>query len=42
MARGLGKTIKTTNRKRPGRHSKKPNKHKVQATRKKYQGQGRV
>lgn len=35
---GTGSFIKQTNKKRPGRHSKKPNK---QNKRKTYRGQGR-
>jgi len=35
---GTGTFIKHTNKKRPGRHAKKPNKHN---SRKKYRGQGR-
>ena len=35
---GSGTFIKKTNKKRPGRHAKKPNKRN---SRKKYKGQGR-
>ena len=35
---GTGTFIKHTNKKRPGRHAKKPTTHK---SRKKYRGQGR-
>ena len=35
---GSGKFIKRTNKKRPGRHDKKPNKRN---SRKEYKGQGR-
>jgi hypothetical protein len=35
---GSGTFIKRTNKKRPGRHAKKPNKRN---SRKKYKGQGR-
>ena len=35
---GSGTFIKQTNKKRPGRHAKKPNKRN---SRKKYKGQGR-
>jgi hypothetical protein len=35
---GNGKFIEQTNKKRPGRHSKRPNKHN---SKKKYAGQGR-
>jgi hypothetical protein len=35
---GNGKFIEQTNKKRPGRHSKRPNKHN---SKKKYNGQGR-
>lgn len=38
VAVGNGKFIKQTNKKRPGRHSKRPNKRN---TRKPYKGQGR-
>ena len=36
---GTGGFIKHTNKKRPGRHSKRPNKRN---TRKQYKGQGRI
>jgi len=36
---GHGTFIKRTNKKRPGRHSKRPNKRK---DRKEYRGQGRL
>jgi hypothetical protein len=38
LALGNGKFIQQTNKKRPGRHSKKPNKRN---TKKQYVGQGR-
>lgn len=38
VALGNGKFIKQTNKKRPGRHSKRPNKRN---SRKPYKGQGR-
>ena len=36
---GNGQFIKQSNKKRPGRHSKRPNKR---STRKVYNGQGRI
>lgn len=38
ISNGSGSFIKLTNKKRPGRHSKRPNKRN---TRKEYNGQGR-
>ena len=38
VSNGLGAFIKHTNKKRPGRHSKSPNKRK---DKKEYRGQGR-
>ena len=38
IAVGNGKFIQQTNKKRPGRHSKRPNKHN---SKKPYRGQGR-
>ena len=38
VSNGSGAFIKHTNKKRPGRHAKSPNKRN---TRKKYRGQGR-
>ena len=38
VSNGIGGFIKQTNKKRPGRHSKRPNKHN---SKKIYKGQGR-
>jgi len=38
VSNGSGSFIKRTNKKRPGRHSKRPNKH---VSKKEYRGQGR-
>jgi hypothetical protein len=38
---GVNNYVKTTPRKRPGRHTKNPNKHSKEFKKKRYRGQGR-